>query len=107
MGKNILWFHEITLNDVPRVGGKNASLGEMFRELVPKGVKIPNGFAITADAYREFIRSNSLDQIIRDILGGLKTKGYTDKPQYFIDKLSQGVATIAAKETPVLQGAHE
>ena len=48
----IRWFNELTLDDVPLVGGKNASLGEMYRELGSQGVQIPNGFAITAEAYR-------------------------------------------------------
>ncbi|VAW67611.1 Phosphoenolpyruvate synthase, partial [hydrothermal vent metagenome] len=48
----IRWFEEIGIDDIPLVGGKNASLGEMYRELTPAGVKVPNGFAITADAYR-------------------------------------------------------
>lgn len=48
----IRWFEEIGIDDIPLVGGKNASLGEMYRELSPAGVKVPNGFAITADAYR-------------------------------------------------------
>jgi pyruvate,water dikinase len=54
MGKGsfILWFDEIGIEDLPRVGGKNASLGEMRKELAPKGVNVPNGFAITVDAYR-------------------------------------------------------
>ncbi len=69
----IKWFKEISLEDVPIVGGKNASLGEMFQELTPKGVKIPNGFAITAEAYRYFIKSNNLDAPIQDILSQLDT----------------------------------
>jgi pyruvate,water dikinase len=48
----ILWFNEIAIEDVPLVGGKNASLGEMAQNLIPKGISIPNGFAITARAYR-------------------------------------------------------
>jgi pyruvate,water dikinase len=47
----IRWFQEIKIGDVPIVGGKNASLGEMYRELTSQGVKIPNGFAVTAEAY--------------------------------------------------------
>jgi pyruvate,water dikinase len=47
----IRWFEEIKIGDIPTVGGKNASLGEMYRELASQGVKIPNGFAITAEAY--------------------------------------------------------
>ncbi|MGZ8225533.1 MAG: phosphoenolpyruvate synthase [Methylococcaceae bacterium] len=48
----IRWFNELTIDDLPLVGGKNASLGEMYRELTPQGIQIPNGFAITAEAYR-------------------------------------------------------
>jgi phosphoenolpyruvate synthase/pyruvate phosphate dikinase len=47
--KYIRWFKEIKIGDIPSVGGKNASLGEMFRELASQGVKIPNGFAVTAE----------------------------------------------------------
>ena len=69
----ILRFDEISINDVPMVGGKNASLGEMYRELSAKGVKVPNGFAITADAYRYFLSTNGLDNKIKDLLSGLNT----------------------------------
>ena len=51
----IRWFDELTINDIPLVGGKNASLGEMYRELTTQGILIPNGFAITADAYRHIL----------------------------------------------------
>ncbi|MRR37849.1 phosphoenolpyruvate synthase, partial [bacterium] len=53
----IRWFSEIAIHDVPLVGGKNASLGEMYRELRPLGVKIPNGFAVTAEAYWHLLRT--------------------------------------------------
>ena len=46
----VLWFDELGIEDVPLVGGKNASLGEMYQNLTKKGVKIPNGFAVTAYA---------------------------------------------------------
>ena len=49
-GAYIRWFKDLSLDDVPLVGGKNASLGEMYRELSAQGVQVPNGFAITADA---------------------------------------------------------
>lgn len=48
----IRWFKELSIDDIPLVGGKNASLGETYRELTPQGVIIPNGLPITADAYR-------------------------------------------------------
>ncbi|WP_447962699.1 phosphoenolpyruvate synthase [Nitrospira sp. Ecomares 2.1] len=69
----ILWFEEIGLQDISRVGGKNASLGEMYGELTPHGVKIPNGFAITAEAYRYVLREAGLDSKIQQILGDLDT----------------------------------
>ncbi len=69
----IRWFEDIGIDDVPLVGGKNASLGEMYRELAAKGVKVPNGFATTAEAYRTFLRETGLDGKIRDILKDLDT----------------------------------
>jgi pyruvate,water dikinase len=74
----IQWFAELTIDDVPRVGGKNASLGEMIRELTPAGIQVPDGFAVTADAYRAFLQYNELDSQIADILRGLNTKDVTD-----------------------------
>jgi pyruvate, water dikinase len=65
-------FEELGLEDLPEVGGKNASLGEMIRELGPLGVRIPGGFATTADAYRSFLRSSRLEEAIRDLLSGLQ-----------------------------------
>lgn len=60
----VLWFDQLHIEDVPLVGGKNASLGEMYQTLTPKGVKIPNGFAVTAYAYRYFLDHAGLhDQI--------------------------------------------
>jgi pyruvate,water dikinase len=61
----IQWFADITIADIPFVGGKNASLGEMVRELAGKGVKVLDGFAITAEASRHFIRGARLDAFIR------------------------------------------
>ena len=59
MSKNIKWFSEIGIEDVPEVGGKNASLGEMYRNLTSEGVLVPNGFAVTASAYKYVLDSNN------------------------------------------------
>jgi pyruvate,water dikinase len=67
----IRWFDTLGLDDVPLVGGKNASLGELRRELGPKGVRIPDGFATTADAYRSFLREGALNGLIDRALAGL------------------------------------
>jgi pyruvate,water dikinase len=85
MGKKpyILWFDEIGLNDLPLVGGKNASLGEMRRELTKYGVNVPNGFAVTVNAYHAFLDGGiiqewhetkskpKIKETIREILSGL------------------------------------
>lgn len=81
MDKNnalILWFDQIDVNDVPLVGGKNASLGEMYRFLTSKGVNVPNGFAITARAYQYYLEHNDLKNKIRDILSGLNKNDVND-----------------------------
>jgi pyruvate,water dikinase len=69
--KTILWFKELTLKNVPQVGGKNASLGEMYQKLGQQGVRIPNGFATTAEAYWRFMEQENLGQKIEKILTGL------------------------------------
>ena len=78
MSNYIKWFSEIRIEDVPSVGGKNASLGEMYRELTPQGIRVPNGFATTADAYRLFLRSTGLDERIRSLLQGLDSNHIED-----------------------------
>ncbi|MFN4196807.1 MAG: phosphoenolpyruvate synthase [Caldimicrobium sp.] len=74
----ILWFDEIKYKDVPLVGGKNASLGEMYSKLTPKGINVPYGFAVTAEAYKYFIRENHLDEEIKKALKGLDTHNIED-----------------------------
>jgi pyruvate,water dikinase len=71
--KYILWFDELRIADVPLVGGKNASLGEMYHFLNEKGVNIPNGFAITAAAYRHLLKDAGIEKLIHDALTGLDT----------------------------------
>jgi len=70
----ILWFDQLGIEDVPLVGGKNASLGEMYRNLTPKGVNVPNGFAITAFSYRYLLERMNLKDEIKNILSDLNTK---------------------------------
>jgi pyruvate,water dikinase len=72
--KFILWWDELSIEDVPLVGGKNASLGEMYRTLTSKGVRVPNGFAITAYAYRYLLEHAGIQQAIRDAMKGLNTR---------------------------------
>lgn len=70
--KFIRWFDQVSLDDVPLVGGKNASLGQMITSLRKEGISVPYGFAITADAYWYYLKSNTLVEPIKDILAQLK-----------------------------------
>lgn len=69
----ILWFDEIGIDDVALVGGKNASLGEMYQKLTDKGVAVPHGFAITAYAYRYLLETAGIAKTIEEALSGLDT----------------------------------
>ncbi len=71
MSAHVIPFENLRNTDVPSVGGKNASLGEMISQLSAKGVRVPTGFATTADAYREFLAQNGLDKKINDLLDKL------------------------------------
>ena len=67
----VIWFENLRMHDVERVGGKNASLGEMISQLAEKGVRVPGGFATTAEAYRAFLAHNGLNERISAALVGL------------------------------------
>ncbi|RXF00240.1 phosphoenolpyruvate synthase [Pseudoalteromonas sp. PS5] len=67
----VLWYQELGMQDVPRVGGKNASLGEMISNLANAGVQVPGGFATTADAFNEFLEQSGLNEKIHSILDTL------------------------------------
>ncbi|MAF80166.1 phosphoenolpyruvate synthase [bacterium] len=69
----ILWFKDLSIKDVPLAGGKNAALGEMYQGLTKLGINVPNGFALTAHAYRLFLKEAGLEKEIRRILRGLDT----------------------------------
>jgi pyruvate, water dikinase len=98
----ILWFDECDLGDVDRVGGKNASLGEMRRALSPLGVRVPNGFATTADAYRDFLREGGIETLVDELLSSLEV---TD-----LDRLQEAgrrlrAAILDAELSPALMDA--
>jgi len=71
MTADICWFAELGLADLDRVGGKNASLGEMVANLASAGVRVPLGFATTAEAYRRFLREAGLEALLRERLDAL------------------------------------
>ena len=75
---HILFFNQISIDDIAKVGGKNASLGEMYNQLNSKGIGIPNGFALTADAYRLFRKQNNMEQQLNDLLLSLDTEHYSN-----------------------------
>ncbi|MEZ0328192.1 MAG: phosphoenolpyruvate synthase [Dissulfuribacterales bacterium] len=74
----ILWFDQIGIKDVPLVGGKNASLGEMYSKLSSQGINVPNGFAITATAYKHLLKEAGIEKAIQDVLKGLDTHNIAD-----------------------------
>ena len=76
--KHILFFDQIGIEAIGQVGGKNASLGEMYNQLNPIGINIPNGFAVTAEAYRLFRKMNNLEQPLEDLLLSLDTKQFSN-----------------------------
>jgi len=87
--ENILWFNEINNNDVAIVGGKNASLGEMYSNLTKKGINIPNGFVVTAKAYRYYLEHNKIDQKLEKIFDKLDLKKLTNVQK--AGRLSRGL----------------
>jgi len=74
----ILFFNQISISDIGKVGGKNASLGEMYNQLNPMGINIPNGFAVTAESYRMFRKANNLEKALDDLLLSLDTNEYSN-----------------------------
>ncbi|MFV8375747.1 phosphoenolpyruvate synthase [Flavobacterium sp. LB1P71] len=76
--EHILFFSQIGINAIDKVGGKNASLGEMYNQLNPKGINIPNGFTITAAGYRLFRKTNNLEKPLKELLLALDTKEYSN-----------------------------
>lgn len=78
MSKYIKFFNQLSIKDVPSVGGKNASLGEMYRKLASQKVKVPNGFATTSEAYNYFLHEAGVKDRIKKILKGLDTRNVND-----------------------------
>ncbi len=74
----IKFFNQLTIENIPEVGGKNASLGEMYKKLAKKGIRVPNGFATTAEAYNNFLDYAGIRAEIKDTLKGLDTHNMTD-----------------------------
>ena len=70
----VSFFEEFGIDDVPQVGGKNASLGELYGNLSGKGVRVPNGFATTADAYRLMLEEAGVLEPLKAALDGLRPR---------------------------------
>ena len=113
MYKYLKFFEELSINDIPQVGGKNASLGEMYHHLGPQGVSLPNGVATTADAYRYFLEQAGLNHQISELLNGLDVNNVHDLahrgssirklivnatlPQDFQDEIVRGYRELCRK----------
>ena len=99
---SIIWFKDLKIEDVPKVGGKNASLGEMYTNLVKEGVSIPNGFAVTAAAYQEFLKANNLEEKIAKILQDLDTENLAN-----LQDRGQAIRQLIRKSTLPAALEHE
>jgi pyruvate, water dikinase len=98
----IRWFDDIGLGDVPLVGGKNASLGELYRQLSGAGVRVPNGFAVTAEAYRHFMHTSGLADTVEALTKGLQV---ADLAELAARGLAIRQAMLAAEMPADLQAA--
>jgi pyruvate,water dikinase len=78
MNQHIKKFNEISIEDVGIVGGKNASLGEMYNELAIKGIRVPNGFATTSFAFWEFLSKNKIEEPLKNLLSQLDRVHYSN-----------------------------
>lgn len=78
MSSYIKWFDQIRMGDVSEVGGKNASLGEMYSKLLAKGIEVPNGFATTALAFQEFLQENKLNEALAELMKQLDMHTYAN-----------------------------
>lgn len=113
MYKYLKFFEELSIEDIPQVGGKNASLGEMYHHLRPQGVNLPNGVATTADAYRYFLEQAGLNQRITETLQGMDVTNVhelaargaairdmivkAELPDGFKDEISRGYRELCQK----------
>ena len=112
MTQQLIWFEQLGMHDVPRVGGKNASLGEMISGLAHAGVRVPDGFATTADAYREFLAHDGLaariaarlaaldvDDVAELARAGAEIRGWiraTPLPAALLDAVGEAYARLGA-----------
>ena len=92
----VRWFSDVGLPDVGLVGGKNASLGELIRSLSPLGVRVPDGFAITAEAYRHFLREAGVEEPVQRLIGGLRR----DDVQDLVERSARIRALIVSADLP-------
>lgn len=109
---HVRWFEDLELADLPQVGGKNASLGEMIGTLSSEGIRVPGGYALTADAYREFVHQNGLEPRISELLtraregeiplsqaGSLIRQLFLDSPMpvEIVDEVSEAYGILAER----------
>jgi pyruvate,water dikinase len=102
---HILFFNQICIADIAKVGGKNASLGEMYNQFNPKGINIPNGFSLTADAYRFFCASNAIEQQLSHLLESLDTEQYSNLSE--IGLTARNLILSAVFPAEIIDGIHE
>lgn len=105
MANHVLFFNQISISDITKVGGKNASLGEMYNQLNPKGIGVPNGFAVTADAYRLFRDHNQLGAKLDSLLLSLDTEQYSNLTQ--IGEAARGLILAGTMPSAVVDAIYK
>ena len=103
MSANVRWFSELGMSDLEQVGGKNASLGEMVSHLTELGVRVPDGFATTSDAYHRFIGDTGLADRISGLLDGLDTDDVRRLAE--VGKEIRAAELYAANRVPVIDSS--
>lgn len=104
----VAWFDSLGVDDVPKVGGKNASLGEMIRSLKGEGIRVPDGFATTADAYRDYVSANGIEATLSQRLEALKSgKASLQETGMALRQAFLDGAFPAATEAAIREAYHE
>ncbi len=91
--QNILWFKDISIKDIPFVGGKNASLGEMYNNLTKRGVDIPNGFTVTSRAYQAFLDQSNMRPRLKELFRDFNPKNVKE-----LKKVGEKIRSIILEE---------
>ena len=97
-GRFVIPFSQLRMTDVDIVGGKNASLGELLSQLTEAGIRVPDGFATTAEAFRVFLKEGGLDKRIEDRLSKLDVDDVKELAKKFVNGLKKLLSRLSSKK---------